>query len=340
MGKMTTEFFRNPEIKRDIIISLTISTAGVMLGFFLGTESGFLSLALTTVYMVFHFTVTFRRYQRIADLSQEIDQILHGQDKIPFEEYREGELAVLNNEIYKMLLRLREQAEALSKDKIYLTNSIADISHQLKTPLTSINLILSLLEQKDLSREQSAIHIIELKRLISRIDWLISSLLKLSKIDAGTAYFKKEEVVLEQLIRLALEPVAIPMELKEQELNISIKERASYIGDMAWSVEAVGNILKNCMEHTPVGGRIEITGAANTIYAELVIADNGKGIDPEDIPHIFERFYKGKHSGEQSVGIGLALARTIIMQQNGTIKVENRKEGGAKFTLRFYKMIY
>ncbi len=127
------------------------------------------------------------------------------------------------------------------------------------------------------------------------------------------------------------------MELKEQTLSVSCEQDAGFCGDLSWTAEAVGNILKNCMEHTPCGGEIHIAARETPIYSEVVVSDNGTGIDTDDLPHIFERFYRGKSSGDGSFGIGLALARMVIAAQNGTVRAENRVEGGARFTLRFYR---
>ena len=175
----------------------------------------------------------------------------------------------------------------------------------------------------------------ELYELLDRIDWLITTLLKISKLDTGTVSFNKETVSLETLIKRSCSPLLIPMELRGQELIL--RAEGDFYENPAWTSEAVGNIVKNCMEHTPDGGRIEINAAETALYSEIVIMDNGTGISPEDLPHIFERFYKGKNSDGKSFGIGLALSRMIIAGQKGTVKEENRKNAGAMFTLRFYK---
>lgn len=138
-------------------------------------------------------------------------------------------------------------------------------------------------------------------------------------------------------MRDAAAAIEIPMELKGQKLLLEIEEKAAFAGDIRWTGEAVVNIMKNCMEHTGEGGTIRVSGRENALFAELVIEDNGPGIEKEDLPHIFERFYKGKNSGETSVGIGLALASMIIRKEAGMISAENRSEGGARFRIRFYK---
>jgi signal transduction histidine kinase len=174
---------------------------------------------------------------------------------------------------------------------------------------------------------------------LERIDWLVSSLLKLSKIDAGTAVFKKELVRVPELLEKAIEPLLIPMDIKEQSISLKGEESVSFIGDLKWSQEAFINILKNCVEHTPAGGSIDVSYTENALFTEIVIADNGSGIPKEDLPYIFKRFYKGKNAGDDSVGIGLAMAHSIISSQNGIIEVKSQEGEGTKFTIKFYKQI-
>lgn len=336
MKKMNTAILRNPEIKKEFLLFFLLIAIGTPIGFLISAPVGISIAASLSLASIMHFIITFQRYRHIANLSEEIDKVLHSHEAIDFTVYKEGELSILQNEIQKMVLRLKEQRDNLSKDKIYLADSLADISHQLKTPLTSINLLLTFLGKEDITREERTSYINDLKNIMKRIDWLISALLKLSKLDAGTAYFKEDKIRLQDIVTHSLETILIPMELKEQTLDMKIEEDAFIIGDMSWTVEAVLNIIKNCMEHTPNHGSIIIEGICNSIYTELIIEDNGEGISKEDLPHIFERFYKGKNSAPQSIGIGLALARQIIVRQNGTVKAENKKDGGVRFVIRFY----
>ena len=181
-----------------------------------------------------------------------------------------------------------------------------------------------------------------MRRQLERIDGLVVSLLKLAKMDAGTIKLQKSQVKLGELVKAALQPVEIMLELKGITTRIDV--RGSFIGDKEWSSEALTNILKNCMEHTADGGTITVSGYENAVHTELVIEDSGSGIAADDIQHIFERFYKGKDNKSDSYGIGLALARSIIAGQNGTVKAENikNKDGkvcGARFIIRFYKGI-
>ena len=330
-------FFNNPEIKLSLLFFSLVGIILTVTGFVISVPCGIMVGITFIIFMLFHFIFTYKRYKKINSLSVEIDGILHGKDKINLNEYSEGELAVLNNEIQKLTLTLKQQASDLKKDKIYLADSIADISHQIRTPLTSINLIVSMLLKQNLTNEERREFLKQLEVLLSRIDWLISSLLKISKLDAGTANLRHEKVRVSELIHCSAQPVLIPMELRQQTLTVNMTGEECYMGDLRWTVEAIENILKNCMEHTPVGGEITVDVSENAIYTEINISDNGCGIDKEDLPHLFERYYKGKDSREQSVGIWHALARMIITSQNGTIKAENQRSGGALFRIRFYK---
>jgi len=333
------KLFRNPEVKRSLLLYFILTVL------FTGTGAlynAYFSAGIFIVCIIFTLLSifsTYKRYKKISGFSKEIDRILHGKEAINLSDYSEGELAILQNEVSKLTIQLREQAENLIKDKIFLTDSIADISHQIRTPLTSLNLIISFLSNPTLSDERRFKLVKEAEMLLSRIDWLISTLLKMSKLDSGTANLKRETVDVKNLIMRAAASIAISMELREQQLVTHFESDPSFTGDLQWTVEAVENILKNCMEHTPRGGTITVKASENALYTEIVISDNGKGIDKEDLPYLFDRFFKGKNSSDQSFGIGLALARMIIVNQNGTIKAENSPAGGAVFTIRFYKSV-
>ena len=329
------KLLKNKEVRKALLWQLLLSAAACAVCFFFDIRAGLTAAGLSLLLMLIYCVSTYRRYQSIAALAGDIDQILHGDHAVDFDSYSEGELSILHSEIYKMTICLREQQQKLINDKKYLADSLADISHQIRTPLTSINLLVERLSASGLTDECRHRLTNELYELLDRIDWLITTLLKISKLDAGTVSFNKETVSLETLIKKSCSPLLIPIELRGQELII--RAEGDFYGDPAWTSEAVGNMVKNCMEHTPDGGRIEINAAETALYSEIIIKDNGTGISPEDLPHIFERFYKGKDSDGKSFGIGLALSRMIITGQGGTVKAENRKPAGAMFTIRFYK---
>lgn len=329
------KLFRNPEVKHTLLLYFLFSLIAIGMAYRLEIRSAILMSVVCLIFVLLYLFVTFRRYKRISELAADIDQILHGKGYLSIEKYSEGELAVLQSEIYKMTICLREQQQRSQTDKLHLADSLADISHQIRTPLTTINLLVSFLSDPDISKEQRQTYSHELYELLSRIDWLITALLKISRLDAGTVTFQAETISLDELLRKATAPLLIPMDLRNQTLVISAN--GSFSGDLAWTCEAITNIIKNCIEHTPRNGRIHLLASENALYTEIIISDTGSGISKEDLPHIFERFYKGKDSDDKSFGIGLALARTIISMQNGTVKADNQIPTGARFTIRFYK---
>ena len=329
------KLLKNKEVRKTLILQIIVALASIIISNLIDERAGIIALIFSALLILIYYISTYKRYKRIASLASDINKVLHGDNSISLENYSEGELAILHSEIYKMTVRLREQQNNLINDKKYLADSIADISHQIRTPLTSINLLVQLLSAPNLTdeRKQELTH--ELYGMLSRIDWLITTLLKISKLDAGTVTFKEEKVSLQTLINKSCSTLLVPIELRGQELVINAA--GDFVGDLAWTCEAIGNIIKNCMEHTPEGGKIEIEAVENALYTEIVIKDNGTGISKEDMPHIFERFYKGKDSDDKSFGVGLALSRMIITSQKGTVKAENRKPTGAMFSIRFYK---
>ena len=331
------KLLKNKEVRKTLILQIIVALASILISHLIDERAGIVALIFSSLLILIYYISTYKRYKRIASLASDINKVLHGDNSISLENYSEGELAILHSEIYKMTVRLREQQNNLINDKKYLADSIADISHQIRTPLTSINLLVQLLSAPNLTdeRRQELTH--ELYGMLSRIDWLITTLLKISKLDAGTVTFKKEKVSLQTLINKSCSTLLVPIELRGQELVINTN--GDFVGDLSWTCEAIGNIVKNCMEHTQEGGKIEIETCENALYTEITIKDNGTGIAKEDMPHIFERFYKGKDSDDKSFGVGLALSRMIITSQKGTVKAENCNPHGAKFTIRFYKGI-
>lgn len=330
-----SKLLKNKEVRRTLVLQVLLVAAVCTVCYYIDIRAGQITIVLSLLLILIYYVSTYKRYQKIASLAGDINKLLHGDNSISLENYSEGELGILHSEIYKMTIRLREQQQKLMNDKVYLADSIADISHQIRTPLTSINLLVQLLSEQSMTdeRRQQLTH--ELYGLLSRIEWLITTLLKISKLDAETVQFKQEKVSMATLINKSCAPLLVPIELRGQELVVHAD--GEFNGDVSWTCEAIGNIVKNCMEHTPEGGKIEIETTENVLYTEILIKDNGTGIAKEDMPHIFERFYKGKDSDDKSFGVGLALSRMIITSQKGTVKAENRKSSGAMFSIRFYK---
>ncbi len=273
------------------------------------------------------------------DIQDMIDYVYNSSEGRNFEmknRNQEGQIGLLKTELIKMTNILKEKVELLNNEKIFLNNTISDISHQLKTPMTSL-VILNDLMYEDLPKETKIEFLDKIKSQLNRMEWLVKSMLKLSKVEAKVIDFDKKEVKIHELIKRSVAPSLIPMEIKDIKLSINGDENASYIGDINWSSEAFVNIIKNCIEHTPQGGKIDINYEQNPLYCEVVIKDSGEGIEKKDLPHIFKRFYKGKTSKEDSVGIGLAMAKSIIESQNGDIYVESEKNKGTEFHVIFHK---
>lgn len=331
------ELFRNPEVRLQCCAhaGLTVIAAGaaaVVWTPWCALYAACVCLAGGVISLWF----TGRRYNRLSGLSTEIDEVLYGNDSMGRIPDEEGELAVLGSKINKMTIRLRDQAEELRAEKVYLQESLADISHQVRTPLTSIHMLLLQLKEEEDRRERGRLYRC-IESLLARTEWLVSSLLKLAKLESGTVALKSRPVRVEDVVKKAVEPFKVPMELKGQELVLKLGRDVLYEGDLMWSAEAVGNIIKNCMEHTPESGTITISAEENPIYTQIRIEDTGEGFSKEDLHHLFERFYRGKEASRDSVGIGLALSGMIIKGQNGTVQAYNRENGGARFCIRFYK---
>ena len=331
--------FRNREIQLFSLVMAGISLVAATAAAFISQSA--VVVVLSTAFLLIACSLLFTRwrYREIARLSQYLRKINTGNYSLDIRDNQEGELSILKNDIYKVTLMLTEQSTLWQQEKLRLTDVIADISHQLKTPLTSMLVMADLLSDSKLPEAKRSEFTHKIVLQLERIDWLVSSLLKLSKIDAGTAVFKKELVRVPELLEKAIEPLLIPMDIKEQSISLKGEESVSFIGDLKWSQEAFINILKNCVEHTPAGGSIDVSYTENALFTEIVIADNGSGIPKEDLPYIFKRFYKGKNAGDDSVGIGLAMAHSIISSQNGIIEVKSQEGEGTKFTIKFYKQI-
>ncbi len=327
---------RNREFRQFASLFTLLAAVAVTLGFIINTEAGILAVASAAAFGTAFFVFTRARYKSIARISHQIDLVLHNADHLYIGESDEGELSILHSEITKMLLRMREQNDALKKEKVHLADSLADIAHQLRTPLTSANLILSLLENNPDENQRKAF-VRETEELLVRMDWLLTSLLKISRLDAGIVVFQSEQIDADNLISSALRPLLIPMELHNINAQIDVPKGSIIQGDSGWLSEAIQNILKNCMESAGDNGQIAIVCVDNPLFTEISIHDSGAGFEEEDLPCLFDRFYRGKKAGATGYGIGLALCKMIITRQGGAITAKNHAQGGAMFVIRFPK---
>ena len=251
-------------------------------------------------------------------------------------EISEGSIGILQSEIYKVVTILREQYSSEHKQKKYMSDMMSDISHQFKTPLTAISLMTELLMGPGVSEEQRLEYAGKIDSQINKMTWLIRNLLTLSQLEAGVLEMKAEQVVLKDMMDDIADSLSVLAEVAEVELECSVPGMIKIKADKHWLREALSNIIKNCIEHTPAGGHVKISATQNNIYTSLVIEDNGKGIDKEHLPHIFERFYKAGNSSPNSVGIGLAMAKQIINSHGGRIEVESEVGKGSKFMISLY----
>lgn len=330
-------FRNNKELWFSLILLAVATVIMTCIGLLFSLTAGILVFVMGVVSILIHAITEGYRYRKLQQISSELDVLLASGTPIPIHDYDEGELSILANQIQKITLRLKESAEVVAEDKKYLADSLADISHQLRTPLTAMNLTTTMLRNPNLTNDQRMELAGELRSLLNRIDWLVETLLKISKLDAGTVVLAKESVSVPDLISRAAAPIAIPMDLRNQRLIVNCVEEY-FRGDLTWTAEALGNILKNCMEHTPEGGTITVTAEETALFTQITVEDTGSGFNPKDIPHLFERFYKGSNASQSSYGIGLALARTIITAQNGSVQAMNGS-AGAKFVIKFYKQV-
>lgn len=297
----------------------------------------------TLIVFILILSIIFFKYnqsesKKINEITKYIEEINRGNYRLNIEENTEDELSILKNELYKITIMLKEVAENSQKDKTTLKDSLSDISHQIKTPITSILIMLdNILSDENMPEDIKKDFIKDIKREIINIKFLVESILKLSKIDSNSIKFIKKEVFIKDIINEAVKNVSMLSELKNIEIIVSGDDSIKTICDLKWQVEAITNILKNCIEHSYENRKIYINYNQNNMYTELKIEDNGTGIDAKDLPHIFERFYKGKNSSSDSVGIGLALSKSIIESNNGYIQVDSKLNKGTTFIIKYLK---
>lgn len=293
-----------------------------------------LALAILIIFMKYNHS----KDKKLNEITKYIEEINNRNYKLDIEDNTEDELSILKNEVYKTTVMLKEVAENSVKDKVNLKDSLSDISHQLKTPLTSITIMIdNILDNSEMDKETRIEFIKDIKRETININFLVNSILKLSKLDVNSVKFIKKEIRLQEIVNESIKSVSVLCDLKNVEIIQEPSKEIKVNCDLKWQVEAITNILKNCVEHSKENSKIDITYEENKIYSKIEIRDYGVGIEKEDLPHIFERFYKGKNSSNESAGIGLALAKSIIESDNGYIDVESEINKGAMFTIKYFK---
>lgn len=329
------KLLRNRETNIFIAVILLLAAAGTAVCFIISVPAGIAAGITFSLIIISVLFFTRWRYKQIENLNEYLKRINSGDYALDVRDNLEGELSILKSELYKVTVMLRQQNDTLTREKSKLSDAISDISHQLKTPLTSMFMMTDLLCTSSLPDEKRVEFTRRMRAQLERLQWLVTSLLKLAKLDARTVKFNPCAASFKELAQMALEPLLIPIELKDQSIVIDDND-SRVICDKSWTIEALINILKNCVEHTPEHGSICVSCSDNPLYTQINIRDSGPGIDEADLPHIFKRFYRGKNAADDSIGIGLSMSSAIIQEQGGTIDARNRTEG-SEFIIRFFK---
>ncbi len=276
--------------------------------------------------------------KKLKEITKYIEEINNRNYKLNIDDNTEDELSILKNEIYKTTVMLKEQAENSLNDKIAIKDSLSDISHQLKTPLTSITILLdNIIDNPNMDNNTRILFVKDIRREIININFLVQSLLKLSKFDANVVEYVRKENKIIDIIKEAISRVETLADLKNVKIEIKGTSTEMIFCDFVWQVEAITNIIKNSVEYSNDNNSVIVEYEKNKLYSQIKIEDYGKGIDKKDLKHIFDRFYKGKNSNKDSVGIGLALAKAIIEKNNGTIDVDSILGKGTTFTIKYYE---
>lgn len=297
-----------------------------------------LIVLFSVLYMAIIFIYLKQRDKKINQITQYINEIKNRKYDLNINENSEDELSNLKNELYKITIMLKEESEISRQDKENIKMSVEDISHQLKTPLTSIMIMLdNLKDNPNMDEDTKQKFIFEISKQVDWINWLVISILKLSRLEANVVKFSNNKINVKKFIDEIIGNLEIPIEIKNQKISIEGDEDASFIGDYKWQQEAITNIIKNAIEHNKENGKITIKYEENVLFTKITIIDEGQGIAKEDLKHIFERFYKAQNSSDNSVGIGLSLAKNIIEKNNGMINCKSEIGNGTEFIVKYMK---
>lgn len=298
-------------------------------------------LAAGGVLLMLFFLFLRGRERRLAELTEYMGRVSRHDYSLALNENSEDGLSHLQNELYKITVMLKEAAERDRHQREAVQESVSDISHQLKTPMTSVQILLdNLLEDKEMEASVRFRFLEEISRQIEGVNWLIGALLKLSRLDADVVEFAHERIRITDMMEEICQKLAVLAEVKEVTLLVQGKKNAFIWGDYQWNTEALMNIVKNAIEHSKSGTAVTISIAENDVYTEITVRDCGEGIAPEDAKHIFERFYRAGNAAKDSVGIGLAMAKAIIEKQGGYIMVDSKEGEGTTFTMRYMKLFF
>ncbi len=302
-------------------------------------------LITITFYILFAFIWIFSSYKIEKNEEEKLKQILKNIKKIKNQNYKfmieeidKSSFGIFQEEIYQTVIQLQEYSKEIENEQTKLNEYLSDISHQLRTPLLSVTVLTDALLEDDMQLpDKQRQFVYDISHQLDKMRWLVESLLKIAQIENKTILLKKEKIYVKELFNTISKNVEIPLEVRNQKVDMKLKDDTILLGDFKWNVEALTNILKNASEHSKDGATIFISCSENPLYTEIAVRDTGTGIDEKDLPHIFDRFYKGKNSSENSFGIGLSLAKEIIMAQEGEIKVKSKVGEGTTFIVKFLK---
>ena len=291
-------------------------------------------IAIMSVGMIY----SAKQNKKISKIDMYLKKINNGKYDLKIEENVDDELSKLSNELYKTTILLREAAENSKKESKNLSIALEDISHQLKTPLTSIRIMIdNIYENPDMDEQTRKDFMQTISKQIDWISSLVISLLKLAKFDSGTIVMNRQEFLVKDLLNQIVENLSIMLEIKNIKVNIDMQENIKANLDYNWQLEALTNIIKNSIEHSKENSSIDIKVEDSSVFLKIIITDYGEGISKKDINHIFERFYKTKNMDENSIGIGLSLSKAIIEKDNGYISVNSKETKGTTFTIKYIK---
>lgn len=295
-------------------------------------------VSVMVVFLVYHS----RQNSKIKEIADYLSELNKKNYDLKTGENDEDDLTMLRNEIYRTTRLLRETSEYENRLNADLSRSMEDISHQLRTPLASITIMLdNIYDDPDMPVDMRQDFIRSISMQISWMSSLVNSMLKLAKFDAGTIKLNAKPVDVEELLEDCLNRLSVIIELKNVDVSVknenNKQEQVTFIGDYKWEREALSNIIKNAVEHSEQGSKVWIDYSQNAVYTEILIRDEGEGMSDEDLKHIFERFYKAKNASAESIGIGLSLAKCIVEADNGDIKVESKKGESTVFRIQYMK---
>lgn len=329
------KLLRNPEVFKAFTILIVITFLMILCTYSIFPYIWLVLCINNTCVAILFYRLLSYRYREIAQLANDLQRIYEGVDDVLVLDHQEGELSILKNDIYKVTQTLKHQRELSRKERVQLADSLSNISHQLKTPLTSLMVMCDLLRMEDLPEGKRMEFTSQMQVQLQRLEWLITALLKLSKFDAGTIVFDCQSSSLAVILNDCVAMLQMRLELQTITLTLDCAEAICLRCDVNWMKEAFVNILKNAIEHTSIHGHIQINVTQDILATHIQIQDDGCGIAQDQLSHIFERFYRGEQQRQDHVGIGLSLSKMIIEEHEGCIQVKSTLGKGTCFTITF-----